>query len=100
MIVEERLDDGNGIVAVDEIIRQQPIPRLFVTGDVSRVTALEPDAVVIQKPFAESALSLAIKRALEAAVARPSGTRLGQAVSAFPLNVISHDSVAILDRAW
>ncbi len=29
MIVEERLDDGSGIVAVDEIIRQQPIPHLF-----------------------------------------------------------------------
>jgi two-component system, response regulator PdtaR len=77
MIVEERLDDGSGIVAVDEIIRQQPIPHLFVTGDVSRVKALRPDAVVIQKPFAELALTLGIKRALEAAVARPSGTRHG-----------------------
>jgi DNA-binding response OmpR family regulator len=77
MIVEERLYDGSGIAAVDEIIRQRPVPYLFVTGDVWRVKALRPDAIVIQKPFGEPALTLAIKRALETAVARPPGTRYG-----------------------
>jgi two-component system, response regulator PdtaR len=65
MIVDVRLSDGSGISAVEEIRRTGPVPHLFVTGDISRVEALRPGAVVIQKPFQEADLARAIQRALE-----------------------------------
>jgi DNA-binding response OmpR family regulator len=61
LIVDVRLGDGNGISVVEEIRRTGPIPHLFVSGDASRVKALRPDAVVIQKPFRESDLVRAIQ---------------------------------------
>jgi two-component system, response regulator PdtaR len=69
LIVDARLGDGNGVSAVEEIIRGGPIPHLFVSGDTSRVQALWPGAVVIQKPFRESDLARGIQRALGAAAA-------------------------------
>jgi len=67
MIVDVRLDDGSGLAAVEEILRTGPVPHLFVSGDTSRVRALRPGAVVIQKPFRESDLARAIQCALGAA---------------------------------
>jgi CheY-like chemotaxis protein len=67
IIVDVRLGDGSGISAVEEILRNGPIPHLFVSGDISRVKALRPDAVVIQKPFREVDLTAAIQSALDAA---------------------------------
>ena len=64
LIVDVRLGDGSGISAVEEILRTGPIPHVFVSGDTSRVKALGPDAVVIQKPFREADLARAIQRAL------------------------------------
>lgn len=69
MIVDERLGDESGISAVEDISRNGPVPHLYVTGDISRVKALRPGAVVIQKPFSESDLTRAIERALGNAVA-------------------------------
>jgi CheY-like chemotaxis protein len=67
MIVDARLRSGSGIAAVEEIHRAGPLPHLFVTGDVSGVLAKCPEAVIIQKPFRESDLVLAMERALSAA---------------------------------
>jgi two-component system, response regulator PdtaR len=67
MIVDVRLDDGSGLAAVEEILRTGPVPHLFVSGDTSRVRALRPGAVVIQKPFRQSDLARAIQCALGAA---------------------------------
>jgi two-component system, response regulator PdtaR len=69
MIVDARLGEGSGVSAVEEILRAGPIPHLFVSGDTSRVQALRPGAVVIQKPFRESDLARAIQRALGATAA-------------------------------
>jgi len=69
MIVDERLGDESGISAVEDITLGGPVPHLYVTGDISRVKALRPGAVVIQKPFSESDLTRAIERALGDAVA-------------------------------
>jgi two-component system, response regulator PdtaR len=69
MIVDERLGDESGISAVEDISLAGPVPHLYVTGDISRVKALRPGAVVIQKPFSESDLTRAIERALGNAVA-------------------------------
>ena len=67
MIVDAWLEDGSGISAVAKILRNKLIPHLFLTGDVSRMLAIRPDAVVIQKPFRETDLALGIDRALAAA---------------------------------
>jgi two-component system, response regulator PdtaR len=67
MIVDVRLGDGSGLAAVEEILRTGPVPHLFVSGDTSRIRALRPGAVVIQKPFRESDLARAIQCTLDVA---------------------------------
>lgn len=67
MIVDVGLGDGNGLSAVEAILRSGPVPHVFVTGDTSRVQTLRPDAVVVEKPFREADLAQAIRRALGAA---------------------------------
>jgi two-component system, response regulator PdtaR len=60
LVVDAQLGEESGISAVEEIARTGPIPHLFVSGDTSRIKALRPDAVVIQKPFRETDLAQAI----------------------------------------
>jgi CheY-like chemotaxis protein len=69
MIVDARLGNESGVSAVEEILRKGFIPHVFITGDISTVRALMPDAVAIQKPFDEFDLVQAIQRALGATVA-------------------------------
>jgi DNA-binding NtrC family response regulator len=66
MIVDVRLGDGSGIDAVTEIHRTGPVPHVFVSGDITAVKALRPNAVIIQKPYRESDLARVIRRALDA----------------------------------
>ena len=68
MIVDARLGDESGVVAVEEILRTGFVPHVFISGDISTIRALKPGAVVLQKPFDESDLVRAIRRALGAAV--------------------------------
>ena len=69
MIVDVRLGDGSGVRAVEEILRTRSVPHLFVSGEISRVKALRPGSVVLQKPFHETDLARAIQRAFDAAAA-------------------------------
>ncbi len=64
MIVDARLGDGSGIAAVDDILRGGFVPHLFISGNIARVKALRPDAVMLEKPFREAELTAAIQRAL------------------------------------
>jgi DNA-binding response OmpR family regulator len=73
MIVDALLGLGSGIVAVEQILRTWLVPHVFVSGDLSRIRSLRPDAVMLQKPFRESELASAMQRALGAA-ALPQGT--------------------------
>lgn len=68
MIVDARLGDGNGISAVEQILRSGFVPHLFMSGNIAKIKTLRPDAVVLQKPFREAELTRAIERALLAAV--------------------------------
>jgi FixJ family two-component response regulator len=61
------LREGNGLSAVDEILRTAFIPHLFISGDIKKVLARRPGAVTIEKPFRDSELDQAIRRALDAA---------------------------------
>lgn len=65
MIVDAGLRDGSGLSAVQEILRAGFVPHLFISGDISTVRTLRPDAVVMQKPFSEAELVHAIQRALD-----------------------------------
>jgi two-component system, response regulator PdtaR len=69
MIVDARLGKGSGVSAVEKILRTGFVPHVFVSGDISSVRALRPDAVLIQKPFREPELARAIQRALSATAA-------------------------------
>ncbi len=64
MIVDIGLGDGSGMIAVDEILLTGFVPHVFVSGDITAVQTLRPNAVAIQKPFFVAALNLAMQRAL------------------------------------
>ena len=64
MIVDAGLRQGSGASAVDEICRWEPIPHLFLSGDIRPIKAMRPDAVALRKPFRMSDLTRAIDLAL------------------------------------
>lgn len=64
MIVDARLRQGSGISAVETILRDQFIPHVFTTGDRLSGLTLHPRAIVLQKPFLDADLAMAIQRAL------------------------------------
>jgi CheY-like chemotaxis protein len=63
MIVDERLSDGSGVAAVEEINRTGFIPHVFVSGDSVALQKM-PNAIRVEKPFRESDLTHAIERAM------------------------------------
>lgn len=67
MIVDVSLGEGSGISAIETIHCTRPVPHVFASGDVSRVRALRPGSIFIQKPFRESDLARVIQQALDAA---------------------------------
>lgn len=64
MIVDVRLGNGSGISAVDEILHSGFVPHVFVSGHISAVQTLRPDAIILQKPYSRPQLAHAIQRAL------------------------------------
>ena len=64
MIIDAQWGDGSGIDAVRDIVRDGAVPHLFVSGNAARVLKLQPGALVLQKPFREAELALAMGRAL------------------------------------
>ena len=69
MIVDVHLQEGSGINAVEAITRECRVPHIFVSGDASAVRLLKPKATVLQKPYFEIDLLLAITSALGTAAA-------------------------------
>jgi len=69
MIVDAQLKEGSGVSAVERILRVLPVPHVFVSGDIVAVRARKPGAVVIQKPFREAELALAIERVIAGKIA-------------------------------
>ncbi|WP_294532723.1 response regulator [uncultured Rhodoblastus sp.] len=64
MIVDAHLQNGSGMGAVDRINGSETISHIYVTGDAKTVKILKPDATVLQKPYFELDLVLAIQSAL------------------------------------
>jgi two-component system, response regulator PdtaR len=69
MIVDAWLREGSGVSAVAEILRTGPVAHVFVSGDILRLKAMSPGAVMLQKPFREAELGVAIQQAFDAAAA-------------------------------
>lgn len=61
---DDRIADGSGVLAVQEICANQVIPVVFIVGNPHEVVPPVPFAAVIGKPFAISALHDAIDKAL------------------------------------
>ncbi len=67
MIVDAHLQDGSGIAAVETITGNGHVPHIYVTGDAKAIRTLKPNATVMQKPYFELDLVLAIQSALTTA---------------------------------
>ena len=70
IIVDAQLRQGNGVSAVDQILVAGFVPHLFISGDIRGIQEQRPDAVAIEKPFRDTELEHAIRRAIEAAELR------------------------------
>jgi CheY-like chemotaxis protein len=64
---DDRITDGTGVAAVQEICVQQVIPVVFIVGSPDELVSPVPFAALLEKPFAIPALHDAIGRALVSA---------------------------------
>lgn len=64
MIVDAGLRSGDGVSAVEAIERKKHVPHVFVTGNVRKVQARRPGAIILEKPFFTPDLVAAITCAL------------------------------------
>ena len=69
MLVDAGLREGNGIQAVEEILRSGPVAHVFITGNPRAVQERRPGAIVLKKPFRESDLVRVIDSAAKIATA-------------------------------
>jgi two-component system, response regulator PdtaR len=67
MIVDVVLGNGSGIAAVEQVRRTRPVPHIFMSGGPVRPAGV--GGVVLQKPFGEAELALAIAHAAGASAA-------------------------------
>ena len=64
MIVDERLGGGSGMRVVDVVCMTEPVPHVFVSGDIQAIERLRPNAVTVAKPYSEADLACAIQKAM------------------------------------
>jgi len=67
MIVDERLGLGSGVAAMLTILQSGFVPHVYVTTHEVRVRDIEPNAVIVSKPFREIDLVDGMRQALSAA---------------------------------
>ena len=69
MIVDVGLGEASGIAAVKQTLSSNFVPHVFVTGSALSGLSVDPDFVLLRKPFRVSDLDQAIQRVLSAASA-------------------------------
>lgn len=69
LIVDAGLSEGNGVSAVDRILRDGFVPHIFVSGYGLMPEMVDPRAVRLSKPYNERDLIAAIHRALATSAA-------------------------------
>ena len=67
LIVDLQLSPGSGIAAVDRITQTRSVPHILVSGNIARARDLRPEAIMLEKPYTQASLALAIRRASERA---------------------------------
>ena len=65
MIVDAWLGEGSGLDAVATILLTRFVLHLFMSGDISRITAVRPDAIALQKPFRQDQFYAAVRRVID-----------------------------------
>jgi two-component system, response regulator PdtaR len=71
MIVDARLGEGSGVLAVEEVLKSGFVPHVFTSGDLAALRELEGRSVVIEKPFHEPQLARALTMAMGPGLRRP-----------------------------
>ena len=71
MIVDAGLHVGDGVAAVERILAHRAPRFVFASGDLTKVRARFPNAVMIQKPYNDTDLSRAIEAAMAGASRSP-----------------------------
>jgi CheY-like chemotaxis protein len=66
MIIDVNLRQGDGLKAIETILAFGPMPHVLVSGDATNVRNRRPHATVLQKPYFEGDLTLAMQKALGA----------------------------------
>ena len=66
MVVDDRLREGRGVHAVEEILAREYVPHLYVAGDPDYVISRQPQATVIRKPCTAHQLDRAIRSVMGA----------------------------------
>ncbi len=64
VVADAWLRVGSGIAAVARMQANSTMPHVLISGNLDRIRALRPDAVMLEKPFSESELARAINRAM------------------------------------
>ena len=66
MIVDEHLGRESGLSVMESVLRDGPMPHIFVRGDTARIRTLKPLSIVLEKPYFQPDLEQAILRAIPA----------------------------------
>lgn len=66
LICDVTLEEGSGIDAARAICATRPVPHIFASGDIARVKAVNPQAIVLEKPFKQNDVAKAIEEAVAA----------------------------------
>lgn len=64
MIVDVGLAQGNGIHAVNRILRERYVPHVFISGDRLGHVGLHPLAIRLQKPFRDTELAASLSQVI------------------------------------
>lgn len=62
MIVDVCLAQGNGVRAVNRILRERYVPHVFISGNKLDYRGLHPFAVRLQKPFRDVELAASLSQ--------------------------------------
>ncbi len=65
LIIDMHLREGSGSGALTTILKTGFVPHIFTTGDRLSEGEVSPNAIILQKPFLDAALTKAIEAALK-----------------------------------
>ncbi len=64
IVTDVNLEEGSGTAAIATICRRRPTPHVFVSADADGARGMNPNALVLEKPFHYADLERAIGHAM------------------------------------